>query len=51
MANVEVKCVGCGHKQSVGPGEIESGEQPMCELCFMPMVPIKVSHKQSEERG
>ncbi len=42
---VETKCVGCGHRQSFGPNDVEPGEHPMCERCFMPMVPIKAEVK------
>lgn len=36
--SVTVKCIGCGHKKEVSPGEIPEGEVPMCDKCFNPMV-------------
>ena len=40
---VTVKCIGCGKKRDIGPGEIEPGDHPMCGSCYMPMVPVKAS--------
>jgi len=36
-----VKCVACGATKEIGPKEIEAGEQPMCDICFMPMIAEK----------
>lgn len=33
-ATVTVKCVGCGHREEVGPQQ----DVPMCSKCFSPMV-------------
>ena len=33
-----VKCVGCGEKKEIGP----QTEQPLCDKCYMPMIPYKV---------
>lgn len=35
---VVAKCVGCGNKREIGPGEVPKGDVPICEKCFMPMV-------------
>lgn len=38
--SVTVKCIGCGSKKEVGPGEIPKGEVPMCDKCFNPMIAV-----------
>ena len=38
---VVAKCIGCGAKREIRPFEIEEGDMPMCERCFMPMVAEK----------
>jgi hypothetical protein len=38
---VVAECVGCGHRKSIHPGEVPEGDQPMCPLCFMPMVAVE----------
>ena len=38
MITVTAKCVGCGAKREIKPGEVPKDEVPMCEKCFMPMV-------------
>lgn len=40
-AAVIAKCVGCGHKREIKPGEVAPGDQPMCDKCHMPMVATK----------
>ena len=40
-----VKCVGCQAKRAVKAGEVAPHEQPTCERCGMPMVPIKAIRK------
>ncbi len=42
---VIVKCVGCGNKKELRTGEIPPDEQPMCDKCFMPMIPTKAKTK------
>jgi hypothetical protein len=37
---VKVKCVQCGTVKDIHSGEIAPGDHPMCERCFMPMVPV-----------
>lgn len=37
-----LKCSGCGKKREVKPGEIHKDDFPMCDECFMPMLPQKV---------
>lgn len=32
------KCVGCGAKREIGIFDVEQGDSPMCEKCFMPMI-------------
>lgn len=41
--SVKVRCVGCGATKDIGPGEIPAGDQPMCDIDFMPMVPVKAT--------
>ena len=38
MKIVITKCVGCGKKREIKAGEIEPGDQPMCDECYMPMI-------------
>lgn len=33
-----VKCIGCGEKKDLKPGDVPAGEMPMCDKCFNPMV-------------
>lgn len=42
---VTVKCIGCGAKKEIGPGEIPEGEVPFCEKCFNPMIPVSAEAK------
>lgn len=35
---VHAKCVGCDARKEIG--ELDPGEQPMCDICFMPMVVV-----------
>ena len=35
---VVAKCVGCGARRNIRPGEIPAGDHPMCSKCFSPMV-------------
>jgi hypothetical protein len=46
---VTVKCVGCGHRQDVKPGQVEASDVPMCERCFMPMVPESATRIEKGE--
>lgn len=40
---VTVKCISCGKKRDVGPGEIPAGDVPTCDDCYMPMVAVKAT--------
>ena len=44
MVVVIVKCVGCGAKREINPGQIPKDEVPMCDKCFMPMVPERAKN-------
>lgn len=35
---VEAKCISCGHKHWIGPGEVEPGGVPECPKCWDIMV-------------
>lgn len=37
---VRVRCVGCGAKRDIKPGEVPAGEVPMCTKCYSPMVVV-----------
>lgn len=39
---VTVKCVGCSNIRDIKPGEIAKNDQPICERCGMPLIPVKV---------
>jgi NAD-dependent SIR2 family protein deacetylase len=43
---VIVKCVQCNKRREIGPGEIPNGEVPMCDECYVPMVPVRAELKQ-----
>lgn len=45
MLVVIVKCVSCGYEKEVKAGEVPKDEVPMCDRCFMPMVPKKAVNK------
>ena len=35
------RCVGCGAQREIGETSVAAGDQPLCNECFMPMVPIR----------
>ena len=35
---VTARCVACGKRREISPGEIDPGDVPMCDACFSPMV-------------
>ena len=37
-ATVTAKCVGCGHRQEIKPGEVKADDVPICPKCYMPMI-------------
>ena len=37
---IEIKCIACGFKKTVGK---EQTEQPMCDKCYMPMIAQKAT--------
>jgi hypothetical protein len=45
MKTVITKCVSCNEKREIKAGEVPPGEHPMCEKCFMPMVPVEALAK------
>lgn len=40
---VKVKCVSCKSERTTGPGEVADNDFPMCDKCFMPIVPIRAN--------
>ena len=44
---VIAKCVGCENKREIRAGEVPSGDVPMCDKCFMPMVAEKAIKKSN----
>ena len=46
MITVIVKCVSCGAKKEIKPGEVAKNDVPMCDKCFMPMVAIKAKQRR-----
>lgn len=40
---VEAKCISCKKKRRIYAGDVEPGDHPMCEDCFMPMVAGRAS--------
>jgi len=45
MIKVTVQCIQCKEKKDIGPGEVEEDDVPMCQKCFMPMVPVEAHTK------
>jgi len=41
-----VQCVGCGKKRDIKPGEIADNDFPMCDLCYLPMMPKQATLKK-----
>lgn len=39
---LKVKCSGCGKTRDIKPGEIAPMDFPMCDECYMPMMPEQV---------
>jgi len=39
--HVLAECMMCKKRRKIGPGEVAPGEHPMCNACFMPMMPVK----------
>lgn len=39
--SVKVQCVLCRGQRKIKAGEVKPGDQPMCEKCMMPMVPVE----------
>lgn len=39
METVTVKCMDCGAKRKIVPGEIKKDDMPFCEKCFGIMLP------------
>ena len=46
VAIVTVQCVSCHTRRDIREGEIEPGEQPFCEKCYSPAVPIKAEVRE-----
>ena len=40
---VVVKCSGCGKKREIKPGEIKADDFPMCDVCYLPMIPVRAT--------
>jgi hypothetical protein len=40
-----VKCTSCGKKRDIKPGEIDKDDFPMCDVCYMPMMPHQAKAK------
>ena len=40
------RCVGCGAQREVGAASVAAGDQPLCNECFLPMVPVKATAKK-----
>lgn len=40
---LKLKCSGCDKTRDVKPGEIGPMDFPMCDECYMPMLPVAVA--------
>ena len=40
ITKILCECVGCKSRREVLPGEVEIGDQPMCNECGMPMIVV-----------
>lgn len=47
MVVVTVKCVGCGAKKEIKPGEVAPNDVPICDKCFMPMEAEKAKNAKN----
>lgn len=43
---VIAKCVVCGYKREIGPGEVEKDDLPMCPKCYSPMIAERAEIKK-----
>jgi hypothetical protein len=48
---VTVKCIGCRNIRDIGLGDVPKGDQPICEHCGMPMVPVQVRGNANARRN
>lgn len=46
VAFVTVKCIGCKTLRDIREDEIEPGDQPMCDRCYLPMITIKATVRE-----
>lgn len=42
-ATLTVQCVSCKKTRDIKPGEIGKDDFPMCDVCYMPMMPKKAT--------
>lgn len=50
VTSVTVHCIGCNSKREIFPGQVASNDQPMCEICFSPMFPIRATAKKKARK-
>jgi hypothetical protein len=43
---VTAECVQCGARREIGPGEVDPGDVPFCEKCYMPMVCVSATARR-----
>lgn len=48
---VEVKCIACGYRWKVGPGEVPADHVPTCPKCYSPGVPVRAVAMQPTKRA
>ncbi len=41
-----VQCPTCKKRRDIKPGEIDKDDFPMCDVCYMPMMPKQASMKR-----
>jgi NAD-dependent SIR2 family protein deacetylase len=37
---VTVRCIQCGATKDVRAGEVDDDDVPLCDQCYMPMLPV-----------
>jgi len=47
---IKVKCVSCKRTRDIDPGEIAADDYPMCDTCYMPMMPVKATVQKRIDR-
>lgn len=47
---VKVKCFSCKAERNIDTGEVAANDFPMCDKCYMPMMPVKATVNEKKRR-